>query len=143
MIIARDVTERTKTEQALRQSEQRFRVLAEASNYLVTEFDEEGRLIYASPNCTGLLGTTPEEMIGTIRVANAHPDDKEHGIGAFLDGMKSVGPAKPSSLRIRHRDGRTRWFECSGVDYRSAGGSIHRVAVCRDISESRHEDEPS
>ena len=139
--IVRDVTERMEAEQRLRQSEERFRALAETSHYLVTELDADGHLIYASPNCRELLGYAPEEMLGTLRVSNLHPEDIEDAVAAFLRVMKSVGPVKPISFRVRHRDGSYRWFESSGVNYRADDESIHMVAVSHDITEARREEE--
>ena len=141
VVIVRDVTERMEAEQRLGQSEERFRALAETSHYLVTELDADGRLIYASPNSRELLGYTPEEMLGTLQLANLHPDDVENGIAAFLRLIQSVGPVKTFSFRARHRDGSYRWFECSGVNYRSDDDSIHMVAVSHDITEARREEE--
>jgi two-component system cell cycle sensor histidine kinase/response regulator CckA len=137
VVIARDATARVEAEQKLRQSEERFRVLARTSLDLVTEIDAEGRLVYASPNCREVLGYTPEEMMNADPFLRLHPDDLQRGSEGFAKLTGSVGPVKLASFRVRHCDGSYRWLQCSGVTYRTAEGELRLVAVSRDVTEER------
>jgi len=138
VVIARDVTGRMEAEQKLRRSEERFRVLANTSHDLVTEIDSEGRLVYASPNCQEVLGYTAQEALCATPFSQLHPDDLERGAESFRASTKSLGPVKPASFRVRHRDGSYRWLQCSGVTYRTPEGEPRLVAVSRDVTEERH-----
>jgi len=59
--IGQDITERKETEEAFRQSEQRFRTMAEASPDYIFQTDKHGKTIYCSPAIEGVLGYTPAE----------------------------------------------------------------------------------
>jgi PAS domain S-box-containing protein len=137
IVIARNVTERIEAEQRLRQSEERFRVLAETTHDYVSEVDEKGRAVYVSPNSVQVLGYTPEEMLGTTAFDYMHEDDYERATSMFLDASKELGPLKSQVFRFRHRDGSTRWVEGSGVTYRTTDGELRFVTISRDVTESR------
>ncbi len=143
LLISRDVTERVRTHQALRVSEERYRMLAETTHDLVIELDAEGKVIYVSPNCLPTLGYAPAEMVGTLPFALLHPDDVERLAESFLNRVASSAPRRKGTLlRVRHRDGSWRWLEGGGVNYRTASGETHVVGVVRDVTEQRRvEDE--
>ena len=143
LIISRDVTERVRTQTLLRESEERYRVLAETTHDLVIELDADGKVVYVSPNSLATLGYEPGELRGTLPFALLHPDDVERLAASFLDRVASSEPRHGGTVfRLRHRDGSWRWFEGGGVNYRTARGETRVVAVVRDVTEQRHaEDE--
>jgi PAS domain S-box-containing protein len=59
----RDITERTKAQEALSQSEERYRVLVETIPYGIREIDLTGRITFSNPACVELLGYDPEELL--------------------------------------------------------------------------------
>ncbi|MDN7023889.1 PAS domain S-box protein [Methanoculleus sp. FWC-SCC1] len=63
-VIARDITDRKKAEEALRESEERFRYIAEHSPDILYTLDREGRITYVSPSIERITGHTPTELIG-------------------------------------------------------------------------------
>ncbi len=142
VVLARDVTEQMRAEDELRESEERYRVVTEATSDLISELDAEGRLIYASGTLKEALGYTPEELVGTTPLALLlSPDDAERAAQAFLEGVEKTGPVRTAPYRMRHRDGSWRWFESTGVPYRRADGEVRMIAVTRDVSERIRADE--
>ena len=63
-ILFRDITERKKTEQILKESQKKYQDLTETTNDLVWEMDAKGRYTYISPQVEKLWGTKPADMIG-------------------------------------------------------------------------------
>jgi len=136
VVVAREVTRRRRAEQELRESEERYRVLTEATSDLITELDAEGRLLFASPTLKDVLGYAPEEMVGTTPLTLVlHPDDLESSVRTFLESIETARPSRSAPYRMRHRNGRWRWFESTGVPYRRADGELRMLAVTRDVSE--------
>ena len=65
--LSRDVTEMMVAGDALRDSEDRFRAIAENARDFIAELDAEGRFLFASPNCRTIFGHGPEALIGKGR----------------------------------------------------------------------------
>jgi len=137
VVIARDVSERIRSQQALRESEERYRIVAETSLALICETDEEGRILYASPTHEQVLGYRPEELVGTTSISQLHPDEAESVVEYFIEEMGSEEPLGPRHFRVRHKDGSWRWLEGAGLSYRTAGGALHFLAVNQDVTQRR------
>lgn len=71
-----DITDRKEAEQALQNSETRFRSLVETTNDWVWEMDNDGRYTYCSPICEGLYGYLPEELLGRQIFETLLPPDE-------------------------------------------------------------------
>jgi PAS domain S-box-containing protein len=127
---------RRHTELALRESEQRFRAIAEHATELVAEFDRQGRFHYASPSFASRLGHDPAELVGRSGSGLVHPDD----LAATNRALRAAFASETESRvvhRVLHRDGSWRWFESTGRAYRTANGSPRYVSIGRDITERK------
>lgn len=129
-----DVTEHRLAEEALRQSEERYRLLAEHATDMISTHDVEGVYLYASPACRRLLGYEPQELVGRDAYDFIHPDDipvvrRSHDQVLHKAVWNSV------VYRLRHKDGRYIWFEsnCRFVPASEAPYAI--VAVSREVAE--------
>ncbi len=132
---SRDVSELKRTAEALRESEERYRVLTEHTLDIVSESDEEGRLVYTSAATQAVLGYRPEELVGTTPLLLIHPDDVETCAARFLDTLQSRAVVRSAPYRVRHRAGSWRWLEGAGVALRKGDGAARVLSITRDVTE--------
>jgi PAS domain S-box-containing protein len=122
-------------ENALRDSELRYRTLVENSNDLITELDFEGRVFYASPNHRALTGYTREQLVGTRIFERVHPEDLPEVVKTLQARGGTV------IYRYRHADSRWRWFESTGRIFRTTDGQERGVVITRDVTAARAAEE--
>ncbi len=135
VVSGRDVTERKKTEQALRESETRYRTIAENSSDIICELDGDARYIFISPNVESRLGYCADEMIGTTIFGYAHEDD--------LPLLQRAWDEKRDQtvFRFRHKNGSWRWLDNASRYYTAADEEPRIVAISRDITERKNAEE--
>jgi diguanylate cyclase (GGDEF)-like protein/PAS domain S-box-containing protein len=132
-----DITERRLAEQALRDSEARYRLMAENSTDLITRTTLSGIFLYLSDASRRLLGYEPSELIG--RSAYDIICEEDHAEVRHLS--KLINDAGPTtfSYRVRRKDGSLIWFETTSRTARNpATGAVDEIiCVSRDISERK------
>jgi PAS domain S-box-containing protein len=111
--IARDITERKHTQEALKQSEQHLRSLIENATDIVTVLNREGNRVYVSPSVERSLGYRPEELIGRNPFELVHPDDIAPLKKLFAAGLAQPGFIVTKEYRIRRKDGSWRIHEAT------------------------------
>ncbi|HEU4383840.1 MAG TPA: PAS domain-containing protein [Anaeromyxobacteraceae bacterium] len=132
-----EVTARRRAEEALRLSEERFRVLIEKATDLVIVFDERGAITFASPSSADVLGFVPEELVGTSHLSHVHPDDVTRVANEFLALVKEPGASRRTEFRVRHRDGRWRHLQAEARNLLRVPAVSGVVTNSRDITEQR------
>ena len=137
-----DNTERQEAQASLRESEARYRLLAENATDLITRHALDGTILYVSPAVRTLLGYEPEEVIGHHRHEFVHPDDRER-IWATRSSILESPQTFILTYRIRHKDGHYLWFETTARLGRDTGeGRVVEVhASSRDITARRRAEE--
>ncbi|MBD0335222.1 MAG: PAS domain S-box protein, partial [Cyanobacteria bacterium Co-bin13] len=102
--------ERQRAEAALKESEGRFRLLAENTRDLICLHQPSGQFLYLSQSCQTLLGFEPDELIGSGPYALMHPDDR-HRIRSEVHHMMQQGNPSPITYQARRKDGQYIWLE--------------------------------
>jgi PAS domain S-box-containing protein len=112
LAIIRDVTERKRMEERLRESEGRFRALIQNALDIIMISDADGTILYMSPSVERVLGYRPEEMLGTNTADYIHPEDVKRGFDELAEALAKPG-VHPVAVetRVRCRDGTWRWLE--------------------------------
>lgn len=134
--VIRDVTSRKQAELALRESEARYRLLAENSTDLITRHSIVNGIKYASPACLQLLGFPPEDLVGKSAFELIHPEDVNR-LHEMRFNLLSGAQLAPVTYRFRRKDGTYIWLEVRGraiVDAET--GEVREVvAISRDVTE--------
>ncbi|ACM05661.1 PAS domain-containing protein [Thermomicrobium roseum] len=143
-----DITAEKEAEAAQRESEERFRLLAEHHPGAVTIVEPEPvalsdgtlgwRTLFVSPRIVDLTGYTAEEWseLG-VWMRNIHPEDRERVL-AEAERWYRVGPQQPLEYRFRHKDGRWVWLRQEGALVRDQGGRPrYLLLVTIDVTEQR------
>jgi PAS domain S-box-containing protein len=133
-VVARDLTERRQAEQSLRDSEERFRKLAEAA-FEGIAMTEAGRIIEANAQLAALLGTTVPELIGQPVATFVAPESR-----ALVEEHIRSGSEQPYEHLVLRRDGRVFTVEAQGKTLKVAGRTL-RVTAIRDVSQRKHLEE--
>jgi two-component system, cell cycle sensor histidine kinase and response regulator CckA len=136
--IARDVSQQKASERAHRQVDERYRLLADNVQDLISLHDIEGLFIYASPSSAAMLGLQPAELAGRSVYDLIESDDVELMREAHRTIMQRDGRG-PATFRARRIDGTLRWFESTArvIMHEESGEPWRIVAVTRDITERR------
>ena len=141
MITARDITERRKAEQALRESEERFRSLAEVAPIGIYRTDPTGRNVYANPRWQQIAGLSAAETLGEGWAKAFHPEDRERARKHWDEAVRA-GADFDGEYRLLTPQGEVRWIHGTGAPVRSASGEILGfVGTTQDITERKRNEE--
>jgi PAS domain S-box-containing protein len=129
-----------RAEEGLRQSEERFRLIAENVTDLIAVLDLEGNRLYNSPSYKEIIGE-PDAMRGTLSFNEIHPDDREKIKHIFQETVRT-GRGQRAEFRVLLPNGSVRFIESQGSTIRDeAGKPIRVLVVSRDVSERKQAEE--
>ncbi|MEO8405704.1 MAG: PAS domain S-box protein, partial [Chitinophagaceae bacterium] len=137
LLAIEDVTQRRRSEQQLKQSEENFRLLVQNSADIITVFSIDGTILYQSESVKQILGYTPGETKGKnmFRDQLVHPDDQSIKEAMYHKAGNAPRENIWAKFRMRHKDGSYRVIEAVCVNQLADERIRGIVANFRDITE--------
>jgi PAS domain S-box-containing protein len=135
--IIRDISERKKNEETIRQREERFRSIIQFLTDIIWIVDEKMHIIYESPSSAHVLGYEPGFLIGKLGMTLVHPDDLDNVKKDLQEVFEKRNDFYPTEFRVKHKTGR--WISLEAI----ANNMLEHPAIqgiiitCRDITERR------
>ncbi len=121
--ISTDVSQQRQAEQELRESESRYRDLAETLPQLVWTTQMDGKANYFNKRWYEYTGQQPEEALGSGWAEALHPDDRENALEVWQSSVRDV-QLYQVEYRIRQTDGNYRWFLARGLPIKNRQGQV-------------------
>jgi len=137
--VARDITERRRSEEALRRSEEKYRDLVENINDVIYAVDNKGIVTYVSPAIENFMGYSPSKIIGRPFTEFIYEEDlprMKKRINEVLSG--NLGP---SEYRVLNKSGEIRWILASSKPAVMKNKIIGLQGVLADITERKRVEE--
>jgi PAS domain S-box-containing protein len=128
--VTRDITDRRRADEALRKSEQRYRLLAETTSDWVWEVDKCGVYTYSSPKIRGWLGYEPEEILGKTPFDLMPPEEGVRVAKLFSAIAANHPPFVGLQSVMLHKNGSRVIVETSGVPLFNAAGEFIGYQGC-------------
>ena len=132
-----DITERKQMEEVLRESERRFRIMADSLPLIIWVHDAQGALQFVNHTYCEFFGVTPQQVAGPNWQPLVHPDDVAAYAGEFSACVRGRRPFH-AEVRVRRFDGEWRWLESRARPRFSASGEfLGMVGSSPDITEHK------
>jgi PAS domain S-box-containing protein len=133
-----DVTEHTSAENALRESEERFRTMADGSPVILWVTDAQGGNQFVNRTYREYFGVELKDVERDAWQPYFHPEDAPAYVGGFLAAVKSHGMFD-GEARVRRKDGAWRWVATHGEPRFAPGGDfLGHVGITQDVTERKH-----
>jgi PAS domain S-box-containing protein/putative nucleotidyltransferase with HDIG domain len=146
--VARDITERRQAEEALRESEALYRLVADHTTDTVWLMDPNLKVIYHSPSAEKLRGYTSQEIVELPLEQHVTPESLKLVYAVFLEELARVeadpdyNPVRTFDVELYSKDGSTVWRETKLSVIRDPSGKlVSFLGEARDITERRRAEE--
>ncbi|MBI5550449.1 MAG: PAS domain S-box protein [Desulfobacterales bacterium] len=139
LVTLRDATAMKKAQDALRQSEERFKSLSENAPVIIFTLDGTGNITYVNPAWITILGHDRQALLGR-QLSALLPEDQREAFGALVAGLiRGQSKIAESTIRFRNKDGEERIFDFSAAVNSDEEGRITGIiGFAKDITEEDH-----
>ncbi len=138
-ILKEEIAERRRMEEALRESEKKFRTIVENTLEVIMLTQPDGVISYLSPSCREVLGNAPEALMGWRR-SIVHPDDLTM-VEGYLQKALSGESGSNIEYRVKTETGETKWIAHSWKPVFGDNKLKMIISVIRDITERKRTEE--
>lgn len=136
-----DITEQKQLENELRESEQRFRNIANAAPLIIWTADINKLCNWFSQGWLDFTGRDLEQELGNGWAEGLHPDDAQNCLHHYIEHFDQRLPFQ-IEYRLKHRSGEYRWIHDTGMPRFSENGDfMGYIGTCVDVSEAHHAQE--
>jgi PAS domain S-box-containing protein len=135
----KEILERKRSEDALRESEEKYRLLVENANEAIV-VAQDGMLPFVNSRATELSGYSPEELKSNPFIQIVHPEDRDEVHKNYVKRINGESAPVRYTFRAMHKDSSVRWVEVSAVRI-SWEGAPATLNFLNDITEKRRLEE--
>jgi PAS domain S-box-containing protein len=137
LVLSTDISERKRAEEAMKESELRFRTMSEDSQILIALADETSHATYFSKTWVALTGRPMEDLLEFGWADLIHPDDRQPFLDIYLKAFEKK-ETFTGEFRILDKDGHYRWLWARGpARFRPDGSFAGYISSCIDITEHK------
>lgn len=141
-VILRDITERKRAEETLRQSEARFRSIYEQAAVGIEQVALSGQLLMVNATLCRMLGYSESELLGMKTEEITHPDDYAREVELLNTMQRDHQHSYEIEKRYRHRDGALVWVHVTSSMVNGPDGEpLYRISVIQNLTERKRAEE--
>jgi PAS domain S-box-containing protein len=141
VVLVEDITERRRSEEALRESEERFRIMADGCPTVMWVTNADGGIQFINRAFREFFGTTYEAMEGHQWQMALHPEDAAEYVGAMQRALREHAPFR-AETRVRRANGEWRWMSSYAEPRFSPDGEfLGHVGLSPDITDRKQDEQ--